>query len=58
MRSCSSGHPIVSNGQLFYSNEPNSLGAYPSQTVAILRCNIGYTIHGRFGMEFNLEIDL
>uniref|UniRef100_A0AAF5Q335 Sushi domain-containing protein n=2 Tax=Wuchereria bancrofti TaxID=6293 RepID=A0AAF5Q335_WUCBA len=46
MRSCSSGHPIVSNGKLSYSNEPNIFGAYPSETVAIVRCNDGYTIYG------------
>ncbi|VDO62210.1 unnamed protein product [Onchocerca flexuosa] len=47
MRPCPSGHPIISNGQLSYSNEPSLFGAYPSHTVAIVRCNGGYTIHGR-----------
>ncbi|KAL3997803.1 Sushi domain (SCR repeat) family protein [Acanthocheilonema viteae] len=46
MRPCPTGHPIVSNGQLTYSNEPNLVGAYPSETVAIVRCNTGYTIYG------------
>ncbi|CAG9530079.1 unnamed protein product [Cercopithifilaria johnstoni] len=45
-RPCFTGHPIISNGQLTYSNEPNSFGAYPSETVAVIRCNTGYTIYG------------
>ncbi|VDO45459.1 unnamed protein product [Brugia timori] len=48
MKTCSNGHPIVSNGKLAYSNEPNIFGAYPSETIAIVRCNDGYTIYGIF----------
>ncbi|VDK73431.1 unnamed protein product [Litomosoides sigmodontis] len=47
IRSCYvSSHPAVSNGELVYSNKPNSLGAYPPKTVAAVRCNNGYTIYG------------
>uniref|UniRef100_A0A0R3RMA5 Sushi domain-containing protein n=1 Tax=Elaeophora elaphi TaxID=1147741 RepID=A0A0R3RMA5_9BILA len=56
MRPCSNGHPVVFNGQLTYSNEPNSLGAYPSETVAIVRCNRGYTINGTFSDRNPSEI--
>uniref|UniRef100_A0A915PX47 Sushi domain-containing protein n=1 Tax=Setaria digitata TaxID=48799 RepID=A0A915PX47_9BILA len=46
MKPCPASHPIISNGQLTFSNKPNSVGTYPSGTVAIIRCNAGYTNHG------------
>ncbi|VDN07763.1 unnamed protein product [Thelazia callipaeda] len=47
-RPCPPALPLVLNGQISFSNEPNTLGTYVSGTVAVVRCNTGYTINGAF----------